>query len=112
MKIYSSKYSNQFDKYAGKDIWVKVRSNNHSNYFYIKVLYTEGDNVVCNSALSDYIESSIINDVSIKWEDLVNYLSTKYTFYIPDLTIVHPVQAFTYEELIEEISANYTIDYT
>lgn len=98
MKIYSSRNTDKFDKYVGKDVWVNLRTAADHTYFY-RFLDKDADgNYICNYIIDYWAYNPKF------WAALIKEAITKPRYVTPRrLEIIVPVEVYTTEELFGNI---------
>ena len=123
MKIYARTYDNELARFAGKDVWVKVkeknpnapllnrRGNDPSEYLYIRVLGMHpkySDIIQCNAIEAKYIDDcNENNDGNVK--QILNFGDNLKVYNCPasDFILYHPTEVVTKEDLEDMVELNW-----
>lgn len=104
MKIYCSS-NNTFDRFVGKDLWVKVNNRITDYTYYIQILHKDPGNVLwCHR-----IGFTVIDDDSFdlsheyNWYEFIH--GKVYREYGNYLDIVQPINVLTTEEISDVIQS-------
>ena len=107
MKIYASYNNTQFDKFIGKDVWVKSISQTLGHRdSYLKVLAIHKDRITYAAIPVSAVEGRHGLSGYFYW-NIIQYLKNDYTEYVAEKSSVYdwvihtPVTVYTSEELLE-----------
>lgn len=99
MKIYSNRSTGKFDKFLGKDLWVKILSPAMNRVYFCRFLYKDDDgDYVCNRLVEYYVENPGFWGPAIKGE-----ISMEHYLFPDRYELAQPVEAYTTEELFGNI---------
>lgn len=112
MKIYAANYLN-IERYAGQDLWIKVRIANFLSRHYIRVLEVVDDIVYYNMCNSEKLDLRRDMQEFDPFEILMgkqNYINDALTHqcHTPkeDIHILQPIDILTTDEIIAGLTEN------